>query len=105
MDSEPRVRVPGSERAPIPGAEVVGAVEPDERAEVTVVLRRRAPLPPGARLSRAEPAERHGADPADVEVVRSAVEAAGGEVLQVDAASRRVRVAGPVGTLGELFVT
>jgi kumamolisin len=105
MDSEPRVRVPGSERAPIPGAEVIGAVEPDERAEVTVVLRRRAPLPPGARLSRAELAERHGADPADVEVVRSAVEAAGGEVLQVDAASRRVRVAGPVGTLGELFAT
>ena len=63
MESEPRVPVPGSVRTPIPGAEVVGPVDPGERAEVTVVLRRRAPLPAGGRLSRAELAERYGADP------------------------------------------
>ena len=105
MDSEPRVRVPGSVRAPIPGAEVVGPVDPGERAEVTVVLRRHAPLPTGERMGRDELADRYGADPADVELARSAVEAAGAEVVRVDPASRRMRVAGPVGTLAELFAT
>ncbi len=105
MESEPRVRVPGSVRTPIPGAEVVGPVDPGERAEVTVVLRRRAPLPTGERMGRDELADRYGADPADVELVRSAVEAAGAEVVRVDPASRRMRVAGPVGTLAELFAT
>jgi len=105
MESEPRVRVPGSVRMPIPGAEVVGPVDPGEWAEVTVVLRRRAPLPTGERMGRDELADRYGADPADVELVRSAVEAAGAEVVRVDPASRRMRVAGPVGTLAELFAT
>ena len=105
MESEPRVRVPGSVRMPIPGAEVVGPVDPGEWAEVTVVLRRRAPLPTGERMGRDELADRYGADPADVELVRSAVEAAGAEVVRVDPASRRIRVAGPVGTLAELFAT
>src|SRR5690348_16642811 len=103
MGSEPRVRVPGSVRTPIPGAEVVAPVDPDEWVEVTVVLRRRAPLPSGQRLSRDELADRYGADPADVELVRAAVEAAGAEVVRVEPASRRMRVAGPVGTLAELF--
>ncbi|HVE28972.1 MAG TPA: S53 family peptidase [Mycobacteriales bacterium] len=105
MESEPRVRVPGSVRMPIPGAEVVGPVDPGEWAEVTVVLRRRAPLPTGERMGRDELADRYGADPADVELVRSAVEAAGAEVVRVDPASRRMRVAGSVGMLAELFAT
>jgi kumamolisin len=104
MDSEPRVRIGGSERAPIPGADAVGPVDPVERIEITVVLRRRVPLGPG-RLTRAELAERHGADPADVALVRDAVTAAGAEVVAVDEASRRVRVAGPVGPLTALFGT
>ena len=102
MESEPRVRVPGSVRTPIPDAEVVGPVDPGERVEITVVLRRRAPLP-GGRLSRVELAERYGADRDDVELVRSAVEGAGAEVVRVDPASRRMRVAGSVATLSELF--
>jgi kumamolisin len=104
MDSEPRVRVEGSERAPIPGAETVGPVGPDEQVEITVVLRRRAPLAPG-RLTRAELAERHGADPADVALVRAAVEDAGATVLAVDEPSRRVRVAGTASGLAGLFGT
>jgi kumamolisin len=102
MDSEPRVRVPGSERAPIPGAEVLGPVDQAERAEVTVVLRRRTPLVAG-HLSRTELAERHGAEPADVDLVRSAVEGAGAEVVAVDEPSRRVRVAGDIATLTGFF--
>jgi kumamolisin len=105
MEREPHVRVPGSERAPIPGAELVGPVDPGERVEITIVLRRRAPLPAGGRLNRDELADRHGADPADVELVRSAAEAGGAEVVRVDPASRRIRVAGPVGALAELFAT
>src|SRR5262245_24640438 len=102
MENEPRVRVPGSVRTPIPGAAVVGSVDPGERVEITLVLRRRAPLPTG-RLSRDELAERYGADPDDVELVRSAVEGAGAEAGRVEPASRRMRVSGSVATLSELF--
>ena len=48
MDSEPRVQVPAASGTPVPGAEVLGPVDPAERAEVTVVLRRRTPLVAGA---------------------------------------------------------
>ncbi len=105
MEDEPRVAVPGSERGPIPGAEPVGPVDPAAPVEITVVLRRRAPLPAGERLTRAELAQRYGADPADVALVRAAVEQAGGTVVAVDAASRRVRVGGPAAALTGLFGT
>jgi kumamolisin len=103
MENEPRVPIPGSERDPVPDAEVVGPADPAEPVEVTVVLRRRAPLPPGP-LTRADLA-RYGADADDVAVVRDAVEAAGAGVVAVDEASRRVRVAGTVGTLAALLGT
>jgi kumamolisin len=101
MDNEPRVPIPGSERDPLPYAEVVAPADPDEPIEVTVVLRRRAPLP-GGRLTRSELA-RYGADPDDVAAVRDAVEAAGARVVAVDEPSRRVRVAGPAGALTALL--
>jgi hypothetical protein len=36
------VPVPGSERAPLPEAEVIGPIDPSERIDVTLVTRRRA---------------------------------------------------------------
>ncbi len=40
------VAVPGSDRAPSPGAQRVGAANPEERIAVTVVLRPRSSTPP-----------------------------------------------------------
>ncbi len=107
--TEPRVTLPGSAREPIHSARALGPIDPDERIELTLVLRRRAELDDDAigsvPLTREELAERYGADPADVEAVRSAVTAAGAEVLEVDPASRRIRIAGPAGALSALFGT
>ncbi len=102
-----RRSVPGSSRQPLPGSQRVAPVAPDQQLQITVVLRRRAPLPehlPGV-LTRAELAERYGADPADVDTVREAVEAAGARVTDVDAASRRLSISGPAGVLEGLFGT
>ncbi len=105
--SSARRAIPGSERPPVDGvAAGQRAVPADTRVEATVVLRRRADLPDGPDLlTSAELEERHGADPADVELVTRTLTALGVEVTAVDAASRRVRVAGPAGVLAEAFGT
>ena len=99
--------VPGSDRAPIPGSEKVADLTSSEQIQVTVVLRRRAELPEDlpAPISRAELAEKYGADPADVKAVTDAVTAAGAQVVSADAASRRVLVSGSAATLESLFGT
>jgi kumamolisin len=77
--------------------------------EATLVLRRRAELPDtalhGAALTRQELAERYGADPDDVSSVTEVLRAHGIEVLSVDAASRRMRVAGNIEALQTAFGT
>jgi len=104
------VELPGSERSPLPDAEPAGPLDPSEWAELTVVLRRRAELPLDelgvpVPLSRAELEERHGADPADVDLAISTFSALGLEVTGEDAGSRRLTVAGTVGTLAGVFGT
>ena len=107
--SEPRFELPGSTRRPIQQAQEVRPIDPESPIELTVVLRRRAELTEdavqGEPLTSRELAARFGADLGDVSLVRDAITAAGAEVLEVDAASRRIRVAGPAGTLAELFGT
>ena len=102
------VPVPGSDRRPVPQAVTSGGVPAGTSVPVTVVLRRRAPLDPaalGAPIGRAELADRYGATEADVAAVRAWAEAAGLTVEAVDAASRRVRLAGPVETVAREFGT
>ena len=78
--TEPRVNLPGSDRQPIRDAQALGPVDPGERIEITVVLRRRAELDVEAigavPLTRQELAARYGADPADVDNTNAAVMAA-----------------------------
>src|SRR4051794_31293042 len=99
--------VPGSDKAPLPGARKVADLAPSEQIQVTVVLRRRAELPEDLPepISRAELAEKYGADPGDVDAVSDAVTAAGAQVVSTDAASRRVVVSGSAATLESLFGT
>jgi len=84
MSSKRRVSIPGSERAALPGARAVGAPHPEERIEVTVLLRPRSaatglpsieelgatPLQARKYMSREEFDAAHGADPNDIEKVK-----------------------------------
>lgn len=107
-----RRAIPGSERPPADATTATRpAVPADTRVEATVVLRRRAALPDPVGpdgpvvLSPAELADRYGADPADVELVTGTLASLGVEVTSVDAASRRLRIAGPASVLAEAFGT
>jgi kumamolisin len=106
--SQPLVLLPGSERAPLAEARPAGQLDTSERAEVTLVLRRRADIPAEivegpTVLTRDELAERYGADPADVDLVRQTLTGLGLAVTAVHPATRRVKVAGTLGELSRAF--
>src|SRR6266700_8081192 len=84
-ESHQLVQLPGSERAPLTGAAPAGQLDSSERAEVTLVLRRRAELP------------------ADVNLVRQTMTSLGLEVTEVHPATRRIKVAGTLGELSRAF--
>lgn len=109
MSTSERVVLAGSKRAPVAAADI-GEPVGSTPIEVTLVLRRRAELPADLVtgpmvISREELAERYGADPADVAAVEAAATAAGLQVVDADAASRRVRVGGPADAAARLFGT
>ena len=87
-----RIPVPGSRREAAPEAADAAPLDPSATIELTVVLRRRA----DGEL---------GADPADVDAVRSALESAGLEIVATDAASRRIRVRGGAAAVSRAFGT
>ena len=106
--SYPLVQVPGSERAPLASATPAGPLDTSERAELTLVLRRRAALPADVVagptvLTSDELAERYGADPADTDLVRQTLTGLGLEVTEVHPATRRIKVAGTLGGLSRAF--
>ena len=85
-----------------------GQLDTSERAELTLVLRRRADLPAEivegpTVLTSDELAERYGADPADVDLVRQTLTGLGLEVTAVHPATRRIKVAGTLGELSRAF--
>ena len=107
-ESHSLVQLPGSERAPLPAASPAGELDTSERAQLTLILRRRAQLPAEivegpTVLSRDELAEGYGADPADVDLVRQTLTGLGLEVTEVHPATRRVKVAGTLGALSSAF--
>ena len=72
--SEPLVQLAGSVRAPLAGVAPAGQLDTSDRAELTLVLRRRAEIPADivegpTVLTGGQLAERYGADPADVDLV------------------------------------
>jgi len=108
MSDESLVRLAGSERAPLANATPAGELDPSERAELTLVLRRRAELPADVIagptvLTSDELAERYGADPADVDLVSQTLISRGLEITAAAPGSRRVKVAGTVGELAGTF--
>ena len=102
------MQLPGSERAPLAEATPAGQLDTSERAEVTLVLRRRADIPAEivegpTVLTRDELAERYGADPADVDLVRQTLTGLGLAVTAVHPATRRIKLAGTLGELSRAF--
>ncbi len=116
--SKNRIPIKGSERAPLPGAYISGAIDPNEHISVTVMVRRRLSSKGlasiakeiGARkprerkhLSRDELAAAHGADPADLEKVEDFAHEHGLDVVEANAAQRRVVLSGTVAALSAAF--
>ena len=100
----------------MPGAQVVAPADPAARFEVTVLVRRRACEQlsarmaaltaggaPGGCLSRAEFAQRHGADAADLSAVRAFAAAHGLAVIEEHAARRTMVLAGTVAQFDAAF--
>ena len=102
--------VPGSARMSAPSATTERAIDPAEVVEVTVVLRRRAPvsrqLIEGPQTLTADQlGAEYGADSSDIDVVREVLGAAGLTVTSVDAGSRRMQVSGFAATVAAAFGT
>ena len=73
MPSSNRVTLKGSEREPLAGAHAIGATDPHQLIEISVILKNRQPLVLSENrkiLTHAEFAQQHGADPADIESIR-----------------------------------
>lgn len=118
--SSPRgyTALPGSVRAPVPGARAVGPVDPSETVSVTIRLRPRpgaddpqaavealGQTPPSERtyLTPEEFAARYGADPADVQHVVEFARAHGLAVENTDLGQRTVTLSGPASAMSAAF--
>lgn len=108
--------LPGSERQPVAGAKAIGAVDPTERLEVTVLLRRNnvGELAdrvrkishrdgPRQHLSREQFEKEFGADAADLSAVRDFASRHGLAVVQAHAGRRTVVLSGTVAQFSEAF--
>ncbi|HEV7665920.1 MAG TPA: S53 family peptidase [Chloroflexota bacterium] len=117
MTQVDRVPLPGSDKKPVPSAQPVADVHPDERIEVTVRVRQRAQgalvaqvnqlaaQSPEARehLSREDFAQQFGADPADLAKVEQFAAANGLAVVEANLARRTVLVSGPATKVSAAF--
>jgi kumamolisin len=110
--------VQGSEKIELPNANALGPVPQEERFEVTVRVRRRAPLqstsanleldalPEKRRyLTQEEYASAHGADPADLAKVEAFAKAQGLVVVQTSVARRSVFLSGTAANFAAAFGT
>ena len=110
------ISLKGSERVAMAGASVLSPADPQERLEVSLILRRGAgdefrarvtELASGvtgrACMSREEFAQRHGADPGDLAAVRAYASSCGLSVGQEHAARRTVVLQGTVAQFNAAF--
>ncbi|GAC1313018.1 MAG: S53 family peptidase [Chloroflexota bacterium] len=117
MTSSNRVALPGSDKKPLPDAQRVGALHPDERIEVTVRVRARSSADLSQRISalarggaasdshltREQFAQQFGADPQDIGAVEDFARANGLAVVQSSTAQRSVVLAGTAKTMTAAF--
>lgn len=111
-----RVTIAGSGRAMLPGARLVGPANPQERIDVTLILRpaSSAALPSLERTGNVKPHERthlsreefkakYGADPKDVAKIDAFAHEHGLDVGEVNMAGRTVVLSGTVQAMSEAF--
>lgn len=106
--STARTATPPAHRHQPPGARYLGRHAPDASLDVTLVLRRRSPLgtmpPPSSRATRhADFEARYGADPDDVDRVRSFGRQHGLQELASEPGRRVVHLRGTVQSLQQAF--
>lgn len=102
------VALPGSRRRLLAGSKLMGQCNPDTRIELTIKLRRKAPLPavtgrPVVPMSRQEAAAKYGASEDDLAKVAAVMKRRGIDVVSENQATRSVQVAGPIKTLEDVF--
>jgi kumamolisin len=100
------VALVGSERSVAPGARRIGPADPDERLQVTLVLRVRPGVRVGSspvRLNRAEFALTEGALPEDIELARTFAVEFGLRVTRISTAERTVVLSGSAGSFSRAF--
>src|SRR5215831_4458339 len=103
-----RFLLPGSERAPHPGAQPAGAPNPSQFIQVSIVLRRKAPLDLSKQtepIDRGEFAARYGADPHDVDRVEAFAQQFDLQIVSVDLGRRTVVAGGTIAAMNEAFGT
>lgn len=116
MAFQRHIRLPGSDRAPLPGAVLEGPADPDQQVQVTVFVRRRTDaLSMLDRLNRItlhhprfspdQLAARHSTDPSDIDRITSLATQNNLQVVSADALSRRVQLSGTVAQLQAFFGT
>ncbi|HEX3683446.1 MAG TPA: S53 family peptidase [Bryobacteraceae bacterium] len=110
MAFEKRIQLPGSDKKAPKLAKATGPVPANETVRVTVVLRRKNEVSdPGTEgleeLSREEFASRHGADPAQIQIVEKFAHHFGLTVVESNAAKRRVVLSGPASAMAKAFGT
>ena len=110
--------VPGSEREPMPGARMIGAADPHERVQVTLVLRRAngskaiedtvaehagKALHARKYMTHEEFEAAHGASAADIAAVESFAEEHDMDVVGVHPEQRRIVLSGTVASVSSAF--
>jgi kumamolisin len=100
------VLLKGSQRFHRAGSEVLCPCDRQDWCELTIKIRRKAPLPdpnPAKPISRADLATRYGADPKDLDTVEKTLISLGLTVTSKNPATRTVKVAGAASTMENAF--
>ncbi len=101
--------LPGSEEHLRAGERVVKPAAPQERLPLTIFVRRPANSPSadallsGEKLSRGEAEQALAANPADLQKVEGFVKSQGMSIVDVDAASRRLKVTATPSQIASAF--
>src|SRR5690348_5725599 len=109
MPFESRTTVPGSERSPVPHAEQVGSIDPNEPVRVTVFIRRKGSEPRFAtngsadQLTHEQLKDRHGADPTDIALVERFAHEYHLTVVDQSVQKRRVILTGSAADVSRAF--
>src|SRR5579864_2157432 len=115
--SQDRVPLPGSDKQPVPGAQVLGPARADEHFQVTVRVRARTSIRPLAAdntqadllpsqrnyVSRETYTQTYGADPQDIAKVAAFATSNGLVVVSSNEAERNVILSGTTATFSAAF--